>query len=101
MVALVGGIAAVLLGLVGFILWWRPFLELLQGGVPLMLVLGGALATYLGVEEVRDKYRSIKERVEEKPEEVEKLKEETEKYKKEVEDLKKEIESLKKEGKEA
>jgi len=96
MVALVGGIIAVFLGLVGFILWWRPFLELLQGGIPLMLVLGGALATYLGVEEVRDKYRGIQESVEEKPKEVEKLKEDTEKYKKEVEELKKQLEGLKK-----
>lgn len=96
MVALIGGIVAVVLGLVGFIVWWRPFLELLQGGVPLMLVLGGALATYLGIEEVRDKYRGIEERVEERPGEVEKLKEETEKYKKEVEELKKEVEGLKK-----
>lgn len=95
MVALVGGIVAMFFGLLGFILWWRPFLELLQGGIPLMLILGGALATYLGVEELRDKYRSVSERVEERPEEVEKLKEETEKYKKEVEELKKEVEGLK------
>ncbi len=93
--ALGGGIAAVIVGIVLLIVWFGEFLDILQGGIPLMLVLGGGLATYLGLEEVKDKYRSMKEKTEEKPQEVEKLKEETEKYKREVEELKKEVETLK------
>ena len=44
MTALVGGLVAVALGLIALGLWWREFLGLLAGGLPLLLLLGGALA---------------------------------------------------------
>lgn len=97
MYALVGGIVALLLGVVGLTIWWGAFLDILKGGIPLMLILGGGLATYLGIEEVKDKYQSMRERVSEKnkPQEDERLREETEQYKKEIEKLKEEVETLK------
>jgi len=55
MAALAGGLGALVLGIIGIILWWEEFIELLMGGVPLVLILGGALAAYLGFEEIRDK----------------------------------------------
>lgn len=55
MAALAGGLGALVLGVIGIILWWEEFIELLMGGVPLVLILGGALAAYLGFEEIRDK----------------------------------------------
>ena len=55
MTALISGLAAVVLGLIGLILWWKQFLNLLAGGIPLILLLGGALAVYLGYEEAKDK----------------------------------------------
>lgn len=58
MVALVGGVAALLLGLIGLISWWDEFIWLLKGVIPVVLILGGALATYLGAEEVKDKRRA-------------------------------------------
>lgn len=58
MVALVGGIAALLLGVIGLISWWDEFIWLLKGVIPVLLILGGALATYLGAEEVKDKRRA-------------------------------------------
>ena len=56
MTALVGGLVAVALGLIGLGLWWREFLGLLAGGLPLILLLGGALAVYLGFEETKDRF---------------------------------------------
>lgn len=55
MLALGGGVAALVLGIIGIIFWWGYFIDLLMGAIPLMLILGGGLATYLGVEEIRDK----------------------------------------------
>lgn len=97
MVALIGGIVALLLGVVGLTLWWGAFLNILKGGIPLMLILGGGLATYLGIEEVKDKYQSMREKTTEgnKSEEVEKLRRETEEYKQEIEKLREEVETLK------
>jgi threonine/homoserine/homoserine lactone efflux protein len=50
---LLGGIVAVILGVVGLIAWWADFLEVLKGIIPIVLVLGGALAIYLGIEEIK------------------------------------------------
>ncbi|MBW1771261.1 MAG: hypothetical protein JRJ82_00030 [Deltaproteobacteria bacterium] len=55
MMALVGGLIALVLGLIGIITWWPYFIKALAAGVPVMLILGGALATYLGIEELKDK----------------------------------------------
>ncbi len=59
MTALIGGLVAVALGLVGLGIWWRQFLNLLAGSIPLFLLLGGALAVYLGFEEAKDKIRGL------------------------------------------
>jgi small neutral amino acid transporter SnatA (MarC family) len=87
MAALFGGLAALVLGIIGIIIWWGYFLKALAAGIPALLVLGGALATYLGIEELKDK-RSA-EKFEEKPDTSE-LKEEVASLKREVENLKKE-----------
>ncbi|MBW1997919.1 MAG: hypothetical protein JRJ29_08150, partial [Deltaproteobacteria bacterium] len=55
MMALLGGLVALVLGIIGIIIWWGYFLKALAAGVPVMLILGGALAAYLGIEEIRDK----------------------------------------------
>ena len=81
MTALAGGLIALILGIIGIIFWWGYFLELLMGGVPVMLILGGALATYLGIEEIKDKRAS-------------------ESFDADTSDLKDEVESLKEEIKE-
>jgi hypothetical protein len=94
MTALVGGLVAVALGLIGLGVWWRDFLTLILGGVPLLLLLGGALAVYLGFEETKDKlFKKAETPAYEPPKMAEA---EVEQYKAEVETLKKEIESLKK-----
>ena len=91
MAVLGGGIIALLLGIIGLFAWWGDFLEVLKGSVPVMLILGGALATYLGYEEYKDK-----QAMESITETEEDLKQEVERLKKEIEELK----SKKEEGKE-
>ena len=54
MATLVGGVIALVLGFLGLIYWWGPFVMLVQAGIPIILILGGALATYLGIEEWKD-----------------------------------------------
>jgi hypothetical protein len=61
MAALVGGIVATILGVVLLVVWWSHFVLLVAGAVPLILVLGGALAVYIGIDEVKDKMQQAKE----------------------------------------
>jgi len=93
MKTLIGGAIAAALGLVGLVIWWGQFLMVLAGIIPAMLLLGGALAIYLGFDELKDTWKDD-ETTEPPPESSEG--EEVEKYKKEIDDLKEEIETLKK-----
>jgi uncharacterized membrane protein YqjE len=83
MMALAGGLIALILGIIGIIVWWGYFLKALMAGVPIMLLLGGALATYLGIEEIKDKKAS------------ESFDTEKDELKQEVQTLKEEIQGLK------
>ncbi len=94
MTALVGGLVAVALGLIGLGMWFKQFLNLLAGGLPLLLLLGGALAVYLGFEESKDKFFKKPEAPAYEPPKMAEA--DVEKYKAEVEKLKGEIEELKK-----
>jgi len=90
MKTLIGGVIGAVLGLIGLIVWWKPFLQLLTGAIPAMLLLGGGLALYLGFDEMKDTWKKEETTVETSSNDVE-----AEKYKKEIDDLKKEIETLK------
>ena len=90
MKTLIGGAVAAVLGLIGISVWWKPFLQLLAGAIPVMLLLGGGLALYLGFDELKDTWKK-----EEPTIDTATQTEDTEQYKKEIEDLKKEIETLK------
>jgi len=90
MKTLIGGAAGAVLGLIGMSIWWKPFLQLLAGAIPVMLLLGGGLALYLGFDELKDTWKKDDTTVE-APIKTD----ETEKYKDEVKELKKEIEALK------
>lgn len=92
MKTLIGGAIAAILGCVGIVAWFPQFLTVVAGTIPIMLLLGGALAIYLGVDELKDSWSE-----QETPEAVPDTTEEVEKYKQEISDLKNEIESLKKE----
>jgi len=79
--ALAGGLVALILGIIGIIVWWSYFLKALMAGIPVMLILGGALAAYLGIEEIKDKKAA-------------------ESFDTEKDDLKREVDTLKQELKE-
>lgn len=93
MKTLIGGAIAAVLGIIGLSVWFKEFLLLLAGAIPVMLLLGGGLAVYLGFDELKDSWKKddsadasidLKET------------EDVDKYKSEIADLKKEIDSLKK-----
>lgn len=90
MKTLIGGAVGAVLGLIGMSVWWKPFLQLLAGAIPVMLLLGGGLALYLGFDELKDTWKKEDTTVE-TPIKTD----ETEKYQKEIDELKKEIETLK------
>ena len=90
MKTLIGGAVAAVLGLIGMSIWWKPFLQLLAGAIPVMLLLGGGLALYLGFDELKDSWKKDDTTVD-----TSVSTDETEEYKKEIDDLKKEIETLK------
>lgn len=60
---ILGGIIAIILGVLGLIKWWLLFLKALAALVPFILVVGGVLAVIVGIS-------SVKERIEEKREEA-------------------------------
>ena len=90
MKTLIGGATAAVLGLIGMVVWWKPFLSLLAGVVPATLLLGGGLAIYLGFDELKDTWKSDGDAAA-----VEDEDDNVEKYKQEIDELKTEIETLK------
>ena len=94
MKTLIGGAVGAVLGLIGMSIWWKPFLQLLAGAIPVMLLLGGGLALYLGFDELKDSWKK-----EDKTIDTTVGTDDTEKYKTEINELKKEIETLKAEQK--
>ena len=85
MAVFAGGLAAVVLGIIGIFAWWGDFILILKGAIPAMLILGGGLAAYLGFEEIKDKRSedsfedtssSLKQEVESLKEEIKELKQE-------------------------
>ncbi len=94
-----GGIIAAFLGLIGVIVFHSAFFDLLAGAIPVMLLLGGAMAAYLGYDEVKEKLPFPKKgdggaAVGDDA----RYKEEAGKYKEEVEKLKAELEKTKSES---
>jgi hypothetical protein len=94
MKTLIGGAVAAVLGLIGIVVWFPQFLTVVAGTIPIMLLLGGALAIYLGVDELRDSWSQAETSSAETETESSG---EVEQYKQEISELKEEIETLKKE----
>ena len=92
MKTLIGGAVAAVLGLIGLSVWFGEFLQLLAGAIPVMLLLGGGLAIYLGFDEMKDTWKK-----DDSTFSTESGTEEPGTYKKEIDDLKKEIDTLKSE----
>jgi hypothetical protein len=89
---LMGGVVVAILGLISLIFWWADFMSIIRGAFPISLLLGGALAVYVGIDEIQDKIREERQRQNEKlesaKEEIELVKAQAERYKEELDKLK-------------
>ena len=94
MKTLIGGAVAAVIGVIGLAVWFDDFLTLLAGAIPVMLLLGGCLALYLGFDELKDTWQK-ESGVEQGVSESTPAESNAEKYRKENEELKKELEQLK------
>lgn len=76
--ALIGGIVAVIVGIVGIINWWELFLKGLKAAVPFFILLVGVIAIAAGISDIKDRIEEQKEKekakqeAEKKPEELQK-----------------------------
>ena len=52
MMALMGGLVAIVIGIVWLVVSWSNFVEIFMGVIPVMLILGGALTTYFGFDQM-------------------------------------------------
>lgn len=94
MKTLIGGAIAALLGLIGIVAWFPQFLTVIAGTIPVMLLLGGALAIYLGIDELKDTWKQEESTESDAASDAD-SDEGVEKYKQEISQLKDEIETLK------
>jgi len=95
---LTGGVIAAVFGLISLIFWWADFLAIIRGALPIFLLMGGALAIYVGFDEIQDKIREERQR---QDEELEKAKEEIESAKAEADRYREELDKLKVERKQS
>ena len=76
----------------GSVLWWKDFFTILKGGIPIVLLIGGALAVFVGFDELKDKMRDERDKgkgeLAKAREELERTRAEAEKYREELEKLK-------------
>lgn len=91
MKTLIGGSVAAVIGLIGLGVWHTEFFSLLAGALPILLLIGGGLAIYLGFDELKDSWKKDSDAP------VVSDVDDAEKYKQEIDDLKQEIETLKSE----
>jgi hypothetical protein len=89
---LIAGAISAVLGLIGLLAWWKDFLIILKGAIPLAMLLGGILAIYVGFDDIQDKMREERQRQDAKldkaREEIEVVRAKAEQYKEELERLK-------------
>lgn len=58
MKTLVGGAVASVIGIILLAVWFKAFLTIIAGLLPMMLLLGGGLALYLGFDELKDTWKN-------------------------------------------
>lgn len=54
MSGIIGGGIAVVIGILGLILWLDSFIAILKGTVPIILLLGGIISLVAGISEIRE-----------------------------------------------
>jgi hypothetical protein len=53
--ALIGGIIAVIVGILGIVKWWGLFVKGLQAAVPFFILLVGVIAIAAGISDLKDR----------------------------------------------
>lgn len=53
MFIIIGGVLAAILGIIGIVAWWSDFLLMLRGLVPIVVALGGLIAIWAGIDEIK------------------------------------------------
>ncbi|MDR1396548.1 MAG: hypothetical protein LBJ14_02280 [Desulfarculales bacterium] len=61
MVVFIGGVIAFILGIIGLVSWWEEFITMFKAILPVIFLLGGAVAAYIGSQEVKDKIKGHRE----------------------------------------
>lgn len=89
MKTLIGGAVAAVLGLIGLSIWFSAFLQLLAGALPIMLLMGGGLALYLGFDELKDTWKKEDDSDAGFGDDPEAIKKENEELKKKLEEMEK------------
>ncbi len=59
-----GGIAALVVGIILLIFWWWDFITILKGLIPIILLVGGGFAAYSGYDEIKEKMKGEPEQFE-------------------------------------
>lgn len=89
---LLGGAIATVLGIIGLVVWWESLAIVLKGTVPILLLMGGVLAVYVGYDDFQEKLREEKrkqdDKLEKAREEIEVIRAQAELYREELERLK-------------
>jgi hypothetical protein len=61
--SVIGGLIAIVLGVVGLINWWEEYIVgFLKSGLVIILLLGGLLAVMAGIGEIKDSLEEKKEK---------------------------------------
>ena len=88
---LIGGAIALILGIIGLIEWASEFFTLVKGSIPVLLLMGGILALYVGYDDFQEKLKEEKQRQDDKldqaREEIEQIRAKADLYKEELERL--------------
>ena len=59
-----GGIAALVVGIILLTFWWWDFITVLKGLIPVILLVGGGFAAYSGYDEIKEKLAGEPEKFE-------------------------------------
>lgn len=61
MASIIGGVVAIILGLIGLVGWHDALVTVLKGTIPIFLLLGGTIALLAGMNEMKASSKSKKE----------------------------------------
>jgi hypothetical protein len=97
MIPFIGGVIACVLGIIGLVVWWAPFVTMFKAMMPIIFILGGAVAAYIGSQEVKDKFKAHWEaRRQPAPSDDNEQSQDVERYRNEVNQLKERLAALEK-----